>query len=79
MEGEPCVYVILSSASFVSLSSEKSTWFTVVPASTASEALSPTDHVDLPLVRHHAISEAAVLPRFTQFVQDPEEGSGRDA
>ena len=43
--------------------------------STASEALSPKDHVERPLSRHHAISEAAVAPRFTQLVQDPEEGS----
>ena len=79
LEEEACVYVILSSASLVSLSSEKSTCLTVVLVSIASEALSPKDHVDRLLSRHQAISETAVLPRFTQLVQDPEEGSGRDA
>lgn len=79
LEGEVYIYVILSSASFASLSSEKSTCLTVVLDSTVEEALSPTDHVVLPLSRHHAMSETAVLPRFTQFVQDPEEGSGKDA
>ena len=79
LEGEPCVYVILSSASLVSLSSEKSAWAIVVLASMAADALRPKDHVDKPLSRHHAISETAVLPRFTQVVQEPEEGSGRDA
>ena len=79
LEEEDGVYVILSSASLASLSSEKSTWATVVLASTASEALSPKDHVERPPSRHHAISEAAVLPRLIQPVQDPEEGSGKDA
>ena len=60
--GRGLVYVILSSASLASLSSEKSTWSTVVLASMASEALSPKDHVERPLSRHHAMSEAADAP-----------------
>ena len=79
LEEEDWVYVILSSASLASLSSEKSTWLTVVLVSMASEALSPKDHVEKPQSRHQAISETAALPRLTQVVQDPEEGSGRDA
>ena len=67
LEGEVEVYVILSSASLASLSSEKSTWFTAVLASMASEALSPTDHVERPLSRHQVISETAEAPRFTQL------------
>ena len=62
LEGEVEVYVILSSASLASLSSEKSTWFIVVLASMASEALSPNDHVERPLSRHQVISEAADAP-----------------
>jgi hypothetical protein len=54
-------------------------YLTVVLDSTVEEALSPVDHVVLLLSRHQVISEAAVLPRFIQLVQDPEKGSGKDA
>jgi hypothetical protein len=73
------VYVILSSALLASLSSEKSACLTVVLASIASEALSPKAQVESPPSRHQVISETAALPRGIQFVQDPEEGSGKDA
>ena len=48
-----------------------STCLTVVLDSTVEEALIPNDQVARPLSLHHAMSEAATDPRFTQFVQDP--------
>jgi hypothetical protein len=79
LEEELVVYVILISASLASLSSERLTYLVVVPVSMASDALIPADQVVRLLARHQRISETAVDPRFTQGVQDPEEGSGRDA
>ncbi len=79
LEEEPPIYVTLSSALLASLSSEKSAWRMVVLDSMVSDALSPADQVPRPPIRHQAISATAAGPKFIQGVQDPEDGSGRDA